>query len=56
MSQGIEVRHARGCTSRAGSRCDCMPTFQAWVYDVRADRKIRKTFAAKGAAGRGGRT
>lgn len=50
MSQGIDVRHSRGCKSRAAGRCDCTPTFQAWVFDARAGRKIRKTFAAKGAA------
>src|SRR4051812_32735132 len=50
MSTGIEARHARSCISRDGGRCSCSPTFQAQVYDKRAKKQIRKTFATKSAA------
>lgn len=49
---GIVVRHSRTCTSRDGERCNCTPTFEAWIYSKRDRRKIRKSFptiaAAKG--------
>jgi hypothetical protein len=44
MAAGIETRHARACASRDGSGCDCTPTYQAHVFDVRNGRRIRKTF------------
>jgi len=48
---GIDVRHARSCRSRAGGgRCNCTPTYQASVFDVRQGRKVRKTFPSKAAA------
>ena len=42
--QGIETRHERKCRSRNGGRCDCNPTYRAFVFDKRANRKIRRTF------------
>ncbi len=50
MPAGIDPRHSKRCTFRESGRCDCSPTFQASVFDVRTGRKIRKTFPAKGAA------
>jgi integrase len=50
MAAGIDTRHARSCRSRAGGRCSCTPSYQAYVYDRRNDRLIRKTFPAKAEA------
>ena len=47
---GITVRHARVCVTRLDRACDCVPTFQAWVYDQRVDRKVYKTHRSAGAA------
>jgi integrase len=52
VSTGIEARHARACTSRDGGRCSCAPTFQANVWDAKAGKRIRKTFATRSAAKR----
>lgn len=43
--EGIVLRHARGCRSRAGGGCSCSPTFQAQVWSAREHKTIRKTFA-----------
>ena len=43
--EGIVLRHARGCRSRAGGGCSCTPTFQAQVWSARERKTIRKTFA-----------
>jgi integrase len=42
--QGITSRHARGCRHRE-SRCTCKPTFQAQVWDARAQKRITRSFA-----------
>jgi len=47
---GIDTRHARACRGRGGGRCNCTPTYQASVFDVRQGRKVRKTFPSKAAA------
>jgi hypothetical protein len=44
MAPGIWTRHARSCRSRSGGRCNCNPSYEAWVYSKRDDKKIRKTF------------
>jgi integrase len=44
MAAGIRTRHARTCRSREGGRCNCTPSYEAWVYSKRDGRKIRKTF------------
>jgi integrase len=49
-SQGIETRHERGCRSGNGGNCDCDPTYRAFVFDKRANRKIRRTFPSRTAA------
>lgn len=50
MPAGIDTRHQRACRSRAGARCDCTPSFQAYVYDRRTTKLIRKTFKNRGEA------
>jgi hypothetical protein len=40
LPQGVRVRHSRGCDRE---RCRCS-TLEAFVYDKRTDRKLRKTF------------
>jgi integrase len=42
--EGIVIRHSTKCASRAGTRCDCKPGYQAQVYSGREGRTIRKTF------------
>jgi integrase len=49
--QGITPRHARTCRHRE-SRCTCSPTFQAQVWDARAEKRITKTFPTLAAARR----
>lgn len=46
MSAGIEKRHQRSCRSLKvkGAKCNCTPTYQASVWSVEDERKIRKTF------------
>jgi integrase len=46
---GLVARHSRSCRSRDGGACNCEPSFEAWVYSPRDQRKIRKTFSGKGA-------
>jgi integrase len=41
---GIEARHQRSCRDPNGERCNCKPTYRAWVYDRRAGQRVRKTF------------
>ena len=42
----LRVRHARGCPAYADrdARCRCKPSYEAWVYIAREDRKLRETF------------
>jgi integrase len=47
---GIRQRHSRACRSRDGARCNCKPSYEAWVYLKREDRKVRKTFPTLAAA------
>jgi hypothetical protein len=52
MESGIAVRHARGCPGeRTDHRC-CRVSFQAHVWDAKAERRLRKTFPTKSAARR----
>ena len=55
---GIRTRHSRACASRSGARCNCEPTYEAWVYSKRDEKKIRRSFTGKGAlaAAKGWRT
>jgi integrase len=47
---GVVERHARSCSSREGRRCNCTPSFEAWVWSPRDHRKIRRSFATAAAA------
>src|SRR5215467_14498029 len=49
-SQGIRVRHGRSCSSSTGARCNCSPSYEAFVYSARDKRKLRKTFLTLAAA------
>jgi integrase len=46
---GIRARHSRECASHKDGACNCQTSFEAWVWSKRDKRKIRKTFAGKGA-------
>src|SRR5437868_7035237 len=46
---GITTRHSRRCRSRSSGGCNCEPSYEAWIWSPRDRRKIRKTFAGKGA-------
>lgn len=52
MAEGIEVRHARSCASRAGKRCNCEPGYRVAAYDAISKRKVSKTFRTLGEARR----
>ena len=47
---GIRARHGRGCRSRDGGRCSCSPSYEAWTFDAREGKEIRKTFPTLAAA------
>jgi integrase len=47
---GIRVRHSRSCASHSAARCNCSPSYEAWVSDRRTRTKIRKTFPTLAAA------
>lgn len=51
-TNGVRVRHGRGCPKAADSdaRCRCTPSYEAFVFDAREGRKIRKTFPTLAAA------
>src|SRR3954471_17867659 len=49
-TEGIEVRHGRGCPGAEGGECTCRPTFRASVWDPRDRRLIRRTFPTLAAA------
>jgi integrase len=46
---GIVTRHSSKCRSRAGGRCTCEPSFEAWVWSKRDKKKIRRKFSGEGA-------
>lgn len=50
MAEGIRVRHGRSCRSRESAKCSCRPTYEAFVYLRREDRKVRKSFPTLAAA------
>ena len=45
---GIRVRHARDCPG--ASACRCRPTYQAWVYSAREQKRQWRTFPTLAAA------
>jgi integrase len=50
MATGITKRHSRRCRSRNGGRCNCEPTYEAWVYSKRDEKKIAKKFSREAEA------
>jgi integrase len=55
QTPGITTRHNRTCASRSGGRCNCDPSYEAWVYSKRDKKKLRRSFPTRAAA-RGWRT
>jgi integrase len=47
LPTGIRERHGRNCASRAGGKCNCTPSFEAWVFDARESRKAGTTASGK---------
>ena len=47
---GVRPRHSRTCGTRSGRRCNCQPSYEAFVYSVRDGTKIRKSFPTQAAA------
>ena len=47
---GIRARHSRTCGVVEGGRCNCRPSYEAFVFSQRDGRKIRKTFQTLAAA------
>lgn len=53
MSTGIESRHGRSCASRpsnGGGKCNCIPTYQAQVYDRGTGKTVKRTFPSRSGA------
>jgi integrase len=50
MATGITKRHTRRCRSGSGGRCNCEPSYEAWVYSKRDDKKISKKFSREAEA------
>jgi len=46
---GIRSRHSRNCRFGQTGRCSCQPSYEAWIFDPRANAKIRRTFRGPGA-------
>lgn len=49
LPPGIVERHSRSCGRAIAGRCDCEPRLEAWVWSPKDGRKIRRTFAGRGA-------
>lgn len=47
---GILERHRKRCRSRGGGRCDCSPSYLAWVWSPADGKKISETFPTEVAA------
>lgn len=47
---GIRARHSRACRSRNGGGCNCSPSYEAFVFDRRSSKKVRKSFPTLAAA------
>lgn len=42
---GVRARHSRACPTATGPQCtQCQPTYEAWVWDARRHKKIRRSF------------
>jgi integrase len=47
---GIVKRHSKRCRSCNGDRCNCQPTYEAWVYSKRDGKKIARRFTREAEA------
>ena len=47
---GLTPRHSKRCASSDGGKCDCTPSWQAWVWDPDSNGKRYRTFKTKTAA------
>src|SRR6476620_4513701 len=48
---GIRPRHSRSCaTSHGQERCNCSPSYEAFVYSAADGKKIRRVFPTLAAA------
>jgi hypothetical protein len=45
---GLRARHGKGC--RSACDCSCSPSWEAWVFLPRENKKVRKTFPTQAAA------
>jgi integrase len=45
--EGIEVRHKQACRSVRGRRCNCDPTYRAFVWSPRDRRLVRRSFRTR---------
>jgi integrase len=45
--EGIEVRHKQACRSVGGGRCNCDPTYRAFVWSPRDRRVVRRSFRTR---------
>src|SRR5690348_9526045 len=43
-TEGVVVRHRKGCALNEGTRCNCSPGYQAQVFSGKERRTLRKTF------------
>lgn len=50
MAEGIVKRHSESCPAKAGGRCRCNGSYQAWAYSSRDGKKVYKTFAREAEA------
>lgn len=50
MAGGIVKRHQSECRAQSGGACSCQPSYQAWVYSPKDERKLRRTFPTHAAA------
>ena len=46
MAAGIVKRHSKLCRTHDGHNCNCVVSYEAWVYSSRDGRKLRRTFSS----------
>ena len=46
MAAGIVKRHSKLCRGRDGQGCNCVVSYEAWVFSPRDGKKIRRTFTS----------
>ena len=49
---GVLARHSRSCDAQQSGRCNCKPSYIAWVYSASDGKKVYKTFAKQADAKR----